>query len=483
MKRTTSLLIMALSLGLAALGAGIAPWGVSGSAAAASGGGNTPLPTGWELCVLQGVGAPANQSNVADLDEWQVAEGGSTNNSAAYNPFNTARTTDVNNTPLPVTMSSNGFPAFADWISGCAATVATILQPNMTAIAAGLRAGNVSPPAAFLAVVDQSQWCAPSANGTPCYSDTILGSSGSLAAAVLEQSPALEVFGNVRSDLHSYQLSVVAAALAQQDVSTTNQQLSTAQSALSVAEGKAAVAEAALRHFAIEEYVDSGLYQSSFVAAGRTNGPFGTPSPQSVDANQYARIVGGDLLTSSQASAAAAKAARHHRDATERALQLAVSTLTSDNAAQNKSLVRLVADVTTLQKAGACTTATLVSTPPASTAPSGAAGTTTTDTTTTIPASVATTSFPTTTTTTTTTTQPTSKLSPLLPTTTTSDPTTTVPTTVPSTTTTTTQPGADSGTGSGASGDQATAPPQTANAAGLSVLQGCVTALTPPTGT
>jgi hypothetical protein len=473
MKRTTFFFLLTLSLGVAALGAG--PWGVSGTpAGASSGSGVTPLPAGWELCVLQGVGAPADQANVADLDEWQVSEGGSTNNTAAFNPFNTARTTDVNNTPLPVTNSANGFPAFGDWISGCAATVATILQPNMTAIAAGLRAGNVSPPAAFLAVVDQSQWCAPSADGTPCYSDTILGTTGSLAATVLKQSPALAVFGNVRSDLHSYQLAVVAVALAQQAVSTTNQQLSAALSALSVAQGKAAASQAALRHFAIVEYINSGLYQSSFVASGRTNSPFGTLSPQGVNANQYARIVGSDLLTASAATGAAAKAARNQRDAVQKGLQQAVSALTSDNATENRSLVRLVADVTTLQKAGACTTATLTSTTPNTPAPSGTDGTTTASTTTTtIPASEPTTSVPTTSTTTTTTT---GKLSTVLPTTT-STTTTTVPTTAPSSTTTTTVPGSD------ASGDQSAAPPQTANPAGLSVLQGCVTALAPPTGT
>ena len=47
----------------------------------------TLLPSGWELCVLQGVGAAGTADNVANLDEWQVAEGGSTNNTAAYNPF------------------------------------------------------------------------------------------------------------------------------------------------------------------------------------------------------------------------------------------------------------------------------------------------------------------------------------------------------------------------------------------------------------
>ncbi|HWF16834.1 MAG TPA: hypothetical protein VG244_11680 [Acidimicrobiales bacterium] len=478
MKRITYIFRMTLALGVAALGVGLAPWAESGSPAAAtsSGGGETPLPDGWELCILQGLSAPANQANVTDLDEWQVAEGGSTNNTAAYNPFNTARTTDLNNNPLPEIISANGFPAFGDWISGCAATVATILQPNMSAIAAGLRAGNVSPPAAFLAVVDQSQWCAPSADGTPCYSDTILGTTGSLAAAVLAQSPALQVFSNVRSDLRSYQLAVVAVALAQQNESMTNAQLSAAESALSVAQGKAAAAENALRHFAIEEYVDSGLYQSSFVASGRTNSPFGTLSPQGVDANQYARIVGGDLLTHAKAASDAAKASRDQRDAAQKALQQAVAASTSDNATESKSLVRLVADVTTLQKAGACTNATLTSSTPTTPAPSGAVGTTTTTTTTTTtPSSAPTTSVPTTSTTTTTA-VPAAKLPTVEPTTTTSVPTTS--TTISSSATTTTIPGNPSDT----SGAQTTAPPQSANPAGLSALQGCVTVLAPPTG-
>ena len=57
----------------------------------------TTLPPGWELCVLEGTGASVTQDNVVNIDRWQVAEGGSTNNSAAYNPFNTHRTTDANN--------------------------------------------------------------------------------------------------------------------------------------------------------------------------------------------------------------------------------------------------------------------------------------------------------------------------------------------------------------------------------------------------
>src|SRR6185437_14105604 len=103
------------------------------------------------------------------------------------------------------------------------------LQPNMTPVAAGLLAGNVSPPPAFLAIVDQSQWCAPSADGTPCYADMIGGATGNLAEAVLSASSALNVYGNVRSDLHTYQDAAAAVAAAKQTVATTSQQLSAAQ--------------------------------------------------------------------------------------------------------------------------------------------------------------------------------------------------------------------------------------------------------------
>ncbi len=62
-----------------------------------------------------------------------------------------------------------GFPAFPDWLTGCSATVATLLQPNMWVITAALRAGNVAPPGQFLVDVDGSAWCAPFAAGQPCY--------------------------------------------------------------------------------------------------------------------------------------------------------------------------------------------------------------------------------------------------------------------------------------------------------------------------
>ena len=488
-RRSARLLLTAVTaaVGLCALPA------LAGAAMHASSS-ETPLPAGWELCILQGVGAPATQANVADLDEWQLAEGGSTNNTAAYNPFNTARTTDVNNTPLPTT-SSSGFPAFTDWIAGCAATVATILQSNMTPVAAGLLAGNVSPPPAFLAVVDQSPWCAPSPDGTPCYADMIGGATGNLARAVLSASSALDVYGNVKSDLHSYQQAVTADAVAQLAVATTDQQLNAAQSILTSARTRAAGAEAWLRRFAVDEYVNSGLYQSSALLSGTNTGPFGSQSADGVVAHQYATVVAADLLAQTQAATAAVKAAVAQRNGVQKTLQQDFAIWTSDKSKEDGSLVRLVADVETLQKAGACTTA-VITTPPPAAAPnaagpdgtggtagspgtpagsasssSGSGATAAPSTTTTTAAAPTTTSTSSTTTTSTSIPGGISLVKPLAPTTTSTVPDSTT-TTTPSTTTTTQPAGSGPGTTS-------TAPAPTANPTGLQILQGCVTALTP----
>jgi hypothetical protein len=490
-------LVLAAAVAVLGIGASVSSSGASIKGVMTM---DTPLPAGWELCILQGVSAPATPANVADLDEWQLAEGGSTNNSAAFNPFNSARATDVFNTPLPLTSSANGFPAFTDWISGCAATVATILQPNMASIAAGLRAGNVSPPPAFLAVVDTSQWCAPSADGTPCYSDMIGGPTGSLAQAVLTASSALDVYGNVQSDLHTYQSSVTAVSSAQLSVALTNQQLSAADSVLSSARNRVANAQTALQHFAVNEYVTSGLYQEP--SLGSTNIAQSLPSENSVNAHQYATFVAAGLLARSRAAAAAAKEALDRRNGIQHTLAQDESTLTSDNGNENRSLIRLVADVTTLQKAGACTTANITTptpTPGSTSGTSGTAGASSasgTSSTPTAPAAPSTPASPATPTTTTTTIAP--------PTTTTSSTTTTttpsginldVPTasttttTVPSSTTTTSAPTtATSSTTtttttvpSSSGSNSATTPAPAANPVGLQVLQGCVTALAPAT--
>lgn len=277
-----------------------------GPAVAVQASGDTALPAGWELCILQGLQAPVTGPNVADLDQWQAAEGGSTNNSSAYNPFNTMRTTDATGAVLPATPTSNGFPAFTTWLAGCAATVATLLQPNMSSITASLRAGDVSPPGAFLAAVDQSQWCAPSADGTPCYLDTILGSSGGLANTALLASSTLDVFGNVQSDVRSYQLATAAVAADQGVLTAKTQALQAAVSSVLAAESVYAVAGRTLRKFAIDEYVSSGLYVSTSYTnvTGRPN-PFGPQNADGVVAQEYESVATSNLLGRYQAAASA----------------------------------------------------------------------------------------------------------------------------------------------------------------------------------
>jgi len=450
--------------------------------------GDTALPAGWELCILQGVAAPATQANVDDLDEWQAAEGGSTNNSAAYNPFNTLRTTDVNNTPIPgAAISSNGFPAFTTWLAGCAATVATLLQANMSSIVAALRAGNVAPGGVFLADVDQSQWCAPSADGTPCYADKILSVSSSVASALLTSSAALSVYGNVKGDVGAYQAAATTSAADQSVLVSVNEELTAASSAVSGARDKLSTAQTALRRFAVDEYVSSGLYVSSSLTNVGSKSPFGPADANGVAAQQYESVAANDLLSKFQAATAAVSASLARREAATKALAQAKATLASDTAAENQALARLVDDVGTLQTAGACTTVQITAPTPAPTGSGAAASTSTTTTTvptTTVQPTAPTTDVPSTTTTTTSTTVPPTTvptvIGAVVPTTVV--PATTVPTTEPPTTsTTTTLPPTTTSTSTTVPGTpSAQAAPVAANPAGLGALQGCIAVFSPP---
>ncbi len=472
----------------------------SGGPAAADSSGFTPLPPGWELCILQSLAAPASQANVNDLDAWQAAEGGSTNNSAAYNPFNTRRTTDANNNPIANTSSSNGFPAFGSWLDGCAATVGTLYQPNMWEITAALRAGDVSPPGAFLATVDQSQWCAPAADGTPCYTSQIVGASGSLASTLISDSSALTVYGNVKSDLHGYQQDITTVSTDQGVLTTRNAELLSAALDLTAAQKTLAAAEQALQRFAVDTYVNGGTYASSSFMNLAGPKPFGAQNTSGVIASQYENIVASELEARDQTDQAAERSARAHKQEATKARALATTTLASDTAAETRALAKLVDDVATLQQAGACTTAVITVAAPGTPASSTGAGTgsaaagtsgqagsgspESTTTTTTVPATSTTT-----TTTTTTTVPPTSTTTTTIPTTVpavkvpVTVPTVVTTTTVPATSTTTTSTTTTTTTPAGGSGSTApAAAPQTPNPAGLQVLQGCVTALAPATG-
>jgi hypothetical protein len=463
----------ALAVGVAVVsGLGIATLPGHAGAVASFG---TPLPAGWELCILAGVTAPATQANVANLDAWQQAEGGSTNNTAAYNPFNTLRTTDNAGKPVPAITSSNGFPAYANWQGGCTATVATLDQPNMTSIVAALQAGDVAPPGAFLAAVDESQWCAPSADGMPCYFSHIVNAAGEVAGLVTHSS-ALAVFGNVKGDLAAYEKSVAAQQFEQMVLTVRNEQLTEAQSQASQAEQSYLAVRESLRKFAVDEYMSSGLFEaSSFFNDIVGTNPFQAHNEDNVTSQQYQGVIAKDLVARFDAAAATSKASIDRREAAGKAVTEAASTLASENQNETHALSKLVADVATLEIAGACTTVTLTatsSTAPATTATADSSGsptttTTSSTTTTTVPAPSPTAS--TTTTSTTTLSLPT--LPPLSTTTTSS--TTTTTTTPPgdsSTTTTTTTTVPDS---------NQNAAPQTADPAQLTALQGCVSALNP----
>jgi hypothetical protein len=474
--------IAGLALALATAGlSGCVSMGADGWAGAALRSSDTPLPPGWELCVLQGVNAPVTAANVTDLDQWQAAEGGSTNNTAAYNPFNTRRMTDPLGAPIPGVVSSNGFPAFASWAAGCEATVATLFQPNMWSITSALRAGTIAPAGAFLAVVDQSAWCAPSADGVPCYANAVLGVAGTLPDFVAH-SAALDVYGNVKSDLLAYQLAVAAIIADQGVMAARSEQLAAEQSQVSAARAQADTAARALRRFAIDEYVSSGLYSSASLAnLGVGVNPHSAQDADGVIAQQYLGITANDLLAADKVASAAVHASLARRDDAARAVTQATFRLASDTAAEHRTLTRMVADVATMQIAGACTTVAIAAPTPTGAAPNAAGTTgstttvpttTTTTTTTTVPTTTTTTTVPPTTTTTVLGTTGTTIPLIVVPTTTTTTtvpPTTTSTTTPPTTTTTTTVPGT-----------QSTASPQNANPAGVAALQGCVASLAPP---
>lgn len=481
---TPSCFVLAAVVASVSAAPAIAGIGVAGAGASTKIG--TPLPPGWELCVLAGVGAPASQANVADLNEWQAAEGGSTNNTAAYNPFNTARTTNVLGASLPYSSAGGGFPSFPDWLTGCSATVATLLQPNMWAITAALRAGNVAPPGQFLIMVDSSAWCAPSSSGQPCYENAIVASGGSIPG-VVAASTALNVYGNVQSDLHAYQLAIVTSAHAQTTQAARGVDVAQAQDGVRGARSAYTQAERDLRSFAVSEYVHSGLYQAS--AFGTDTG---SDTQASVASQQYTKVAAGDLVARVQAQSAALTAAQNKLADAMRGLQGAAAALLADNAAENHALAQLVADLATLQTAGACTSVSIIDEPTASNTPgsgtasppAGAGGATTT-TSATVPAPTTTTSTaPPTTTTSTAPAHPmTTPVSPPAITTPPSStstsvpsvsPTTTTTTTTPPTTTTTTQPGSTGGNSSAAAPSPAEVQP-----AGMGALQGCMSALAP----
>jgi len=329
----------------------------------------TPLPAGWELCVLDGVGAPGTADNVADLDEWQVVEGGSTNNAAAYNPFNVRQVTDSTGAPLPAVIGPGGFPAFATWAAGCAATVATLLQPVMAPIVTALMAGDVSVPGIFLFDVDQSPWCAPSADGIPCYATEVL--AGEIVQAILngssrELTGSLTSYSNTGADLQSYEEAAYVTAADTNLVTAKNVLLVASEHAVSAARATLSRARRALRRLALDDYTDAAAsrFESSLPLMG---------SPDQRDTiGQFYRTIAASLLTDQYDRAeTGVRASLSRRQAAASAVAHATSLLDSAQSAENQTLSGLETDVKSVEAGLACTAPSVVT---AAASPVGAAG-------------------------------------------------------------------------------------------------------------
>jgi hypothetical protein len=359
MTRTFGLLRLGVSLAIVMLGAVGFATSVRASpppnAVAVTG---TPLPPGWEQCILEGIGASPTPEDVANLDEWQVVEGGSTNNAAAYNPFNVRQVTDSSGAPLPAVMTSGGFPAFPTWPDGCAATVATLLQPSMVPIVTALRAGNIAVPGIFLYDVDQSPWCAPSADGIPCYASEILageivetlvsGSSGQLKGS-------LTSYSNTGSDLKSYEEDAYVTASEQNVVAAKNAMLVSAQQAVTAARGTLARATSALRRLALDDYTDDAAsrFESSLPLLG---------SPDQRDTiGQFFRGIAASLLTDHWDEArAGVKASISKRRAAQASLAQATAVLDATQNIESQALSGLEADAKGIEAGLACPAPPLV---------------------------------------------------------------------------------------------------------------------------
>jgi hypothetical protein len=351
-------MVVMVAIGVAAAGP---PVGASAPSAAAPAAG-TPLPSGWEQCILQGIGAPVNGYNVADLDEWQVVEGGSTANTAAYNPFNTRQLTDATGAALPVVVSSDGFPAFTTWAAGCAATVATLLQPDMAPIVAALRSGVVALPGVFLADVDQSPWCAPSADGVPCYASEIL--AGELLGVLLsggsgQLKDAMTSYLGTGADLRTYEQDAAVTAADQQVLTARDGQLTAADQDLAAAQGRLSEATEALRRLALEDYTgDAGMRSSASLAL------FAPPDESGLVAQYLGAVAASTLADRYDRARVALAASSARRQAAQEAVNQSASLVAADTAAQNQVLSTLQTDVKSVETGLSCPAPSLVSATP-----------------------------------------------------------------------------------------------------------------------
>lgn len=110
--------------------------------------------TAFAISVLQALGAPVNATNVSSLLSWMNAEGGNWNNTATYNPLNTAL-------PMPGSKvmaggNSAGVQAYTSWSQGVAATVRTLQDNAYSSIVGALK--NSAGCSAVAGAVAASPW-------------------------------------------------------------------------------------------------------------------------------------------------------------------------------------------------------------------------------------------------------------------------------------------------------------------------------------
>ena len=226
-----------------------------------------------------------------------------------------------------------GFPAFPDWLTGCSATVATLLQPNMWVITAALRTGNVAPPGQFLVDVDGSKWCAPSAAGQPCYETAIAASGGSIPGLVASSRPSASTAMcsptcmPINSPPQPWPVSRTPRPLWHSRSSTAQRNVVTAQSHYDQVEHE-------LGTFAVSEYIHSGLYDSSTLAAGGST----SESQTNLASQQYTKVAANDILNTVQEASAALTGARGDLADADRGLQRAGAALLADEAAESHAL-------------------------------------------------------------------------------------------------------------------------------------------------
>jgi hypothetical protein len=119
-------------------------------------------PTGWEASFLQSVGAPVNANSEQFLDDWYVAEHGSSgysggSNGGLNNAFDTALPGPGSVSMAYGPAAAVGIQEFPTWQVGAAANAKTLEQSNMAPLLQALKSGNMSVTQ-LEAAEGQTQW-------------------------------------------------------------------------------------------------------------------------------------------------------------------------------------------------------------------------------------------------------------------------------------------------------------------------------------